>query len=166
MVLGPVLIRNPNIGPAEELRGSDGSYRSDHTGFDADTDSAAHTDDTFHNDFDASEMQRLAISPASSYPDVLFSPSPLRSVFPFNDFSSSLGGCPPPTDDGRLAETGLKRAEHEHDEIDSFGRSLHQREWTRHYVPVDEYDSDGDLMPDGTFDERNIGDLADPLVLF
>ena len=27
MILGPVFIRNPNIGPAEELRGRDGSYR-------------------------------------------------------------------------------------------------------------------------------------------
>ena len=24
-------------------------------------------------------------------------------------------------------------------------------EWTKKYIPVDEYDSDRDLMPDGTF---------------
>ena len=39
----------------------------DHTGFDADVDSAAYNDEMFHDDFDVSDMQRLAISQASSY---------------------------------------------------------------------------------------------------
>ena len=34
--------------------------------------------------------------------------------------------------------------------IDEFGRDASQREWTRQCVLVDEYDSDGDLMPGGT----------------
>jgi hypothetical protein len=36
----------------------------DHIGFDADADSAAYNDEMFHNYFDVSDMQRLAISQA------------------------------------------------------------------------------------------------------
>ena len=67
------------------------------------------------------------------------------------DGSTSPGGCPPPADEAGIAETGLKQAAPELQRIDKFGLDASQRERTRKYVPVDEYDSDGDLMPDGTF---------------
>ena len=45
---------------------------------------------------------------------------------------------------------------------DSFGQDANQLEWTHFYMPVDEYDSDGDLMPDGAFSESDNGDVANP----
>ena len=61
----------------------------------------------------------------------------------------------------QLAETSLAAAEIEHRRIDEFGRDINQREWTRHYQPVDEYDSDGDLMPEGEFSVSDKQDAED-----
>ena len=61
----------------------------------------------------------------------------------------------------QLAETSLAAAEIEHRRIDEFGRDIHQREWTRLYQHVDEYDSDGDLMPSGEFSVSDEQDLED-----
>ena len=61
----------------------------------------------------------------------------------------------------QLAETSLAAAEIEHRRIDEFGRDIHQREWTRLYQNVDEYDSDGDLMPSDEFSVSDKQDLED-----
>ena len=98
-------------------------------------------------------LSSVSSSPATS--------SPLRSVFPSIDGLTSPGGCPPPADEAGIAETGLRQAQLERERLDSFGRDANQREWTRHYQPVDEYDSDGDLMPDGVFSESSEEDLED-----
>ena len=61
----------------------------------------------------------------------------------------------------QLAETSLAAAEIEHRRIDEFGRDIHQREWTRLYQPVDEFDSGGDHMPDGEFSVSDKLDAED-----
>ena len=106
---------------------------------DAVTDSEAITGLDAHTD--ASAMQLAAISRASFYQKMstgtvcpstpvissaasTSSPtsSPPRSVFPSIDGSTSPGGCPPPADDAGIAETGLRQAQFERQQIDSFGR--------------------------------------------
>ena len=89
------------------------------------------------------------------YEFFLVDPFTSSEFFPSIDGSTSPGGCPPPADEAGIAETGVRQAQFKRQRLDSFGRDVNQREWTRLYIPVDEYDSDGDLMPDGEFSESD-----------
>ena len=82
----------------------------------------------------SSSPSMLPLSSVSSSPATS---SPLRSVFPSIDGLTSPGGCPPPADEAGIAETGLRQAQLERERLDSFGRDVNQREWTRLYIPVD-----------------------------
>ena len=113
----------------------------------------AHNDGDIGTDFNISEMQRSAIScffiTDGSFL-ILFDFFSINSseYFPI-DGSTSPGGCLPPADEAGIAENGLNQAALEFQRIDEFGRNASQGGWTRLHKLVEEYDSDGDLMPDG-----------------
>ena len=75
-----------------------------------------------------------------------------------------MGGCPPPADKAGAAETISEQATLERQRIDEFGRIADQREWTSQYIPVEETDKAGDIIPDGFFstsDGHDVADIAD-----
>ena len=103
---------------------------------------------------------------------------PPRSVFPisFDADCYQSREVPPPTDEAGRAETGVgldaersfttqmdqhhmkvqadfRQARHDFGQRDEFGRSPAQQDWTVHYKKVMEYDENGDLIPDGVFDD-------------
>ena len=99
-----------------------------------------------------------SLAPTTGTPSIVTFALPPRSVFPISPFGSvdRSGEVPPPTDEPGLGETDdLQSVHRAHDSIDEHGRRIHQREWTRQYIPIKEYDGDGDAIPDGDFSDHD-----------